>query len=132
MVLDRISRRSVLTAISSVSTLALAGCGLIEGERPPPKLVISNLSNQTATVSLTVRDTASDEVVIDETVSLNPDETHPYNQPFTKRGEKSLTASLEGGETKEYAWRTVPERGPSVVAIVVSSDDEILVSHSTA
>ena len=111
----------------------MAGCSILdEQEQPPPKLRINNLSNQSVTISLTVKDAESGEVVIDEEVSLEPGSKHPYEQPFTTDGEKSLTASLKGGATKEYSWATEVESRSSVVGIVIGKDGDLFISHSTA
>ena len=126
-------RRKILAAVSSASALALAGCSILdEQEQPPPKLRINNLSNQSVTVSLSVKNAESGELVIDEEVSVEPEGKHPYEQPFTTDGEKSLTASLKGGGTKEYSWRTAAEQGSSVVSVVIGKDGDLSISHSTA
>lgn len=130
---DNLSRRKVLASVSSVVPLALSGCSILdEQEQPPPKLRINNLSTQPVTVSLTVKDAESGEVVIDEEISLEPGGEHPYEQPFTTDGKKSLTASLKGGETKEYSWTTEVESRSSVVGIVIGKDGDLFISHSTA
>ena len=125
-------RRKVLAAVSSGSALTLAGCSSLDEREQPPKLRINNLSNQSATISLTLKNAESGAVVIDEETTVEPESKHPYDQPFTSDGEKSLTASLKGGDTKEYSWVTEVESRTSVVGIVIGKDGGLFISHSTA
>lgn len=126
---DCVSRRTILTATSSISALALAGCSLPNESEPDfPAVSVQNSIDQTVTISLEISNAESRDVVVDDEFSLRPDEEREYEQLFTTAGKKSVTVRLESGASKEYSWETNPELGGSTLSILITEGRDIHIS----
>lgn len=128
-----VHRRRVLVGMLSAGAVGMAGCTYFDSSTEPvPEISVQNHSNQTSSLSLTVWNRASEEVVVDDEFSLAADETRRYQQPFETAGDKALEITVDETNSRSFAWYTDAEQNDSGLSVLIQDNGDIQVSQTAA
>ena len=109
------SRRRFGRTLAVLASGTLAGCSFT-GTVPP--VSVYNATETTQTVSVRISRLPADDVVLDESFSLEAGESREYGDVFTESGQKRIDVSAEGLEDA-YQWRAGASPGSSGVSVSI-------------